>query len=171
MLTGGVDAGADLGADHDRALCLPAEHVAEFGALVEDLVHAAAEEVDEHQLGDRSQTSRGRPDGGADETRLGDRGIQDPVATELLDETLGDAHRPAPGIIVHEVIDHGAAGDVLAQEDDGGILAHGDLQCLVDGLLVGHRARRGFGDHQCLLASRISVRARHAVSVRGSLNR
>src|SRR5215213_8191459 len=151
MLTAGADAGADLGANSDGALCLPAEHVAEFGTLIEDLIHAAAEEVDEHEFGNRSQTSSGRPDGGADETRLGDRGIQDPVATELLDETLCDAHWPAPGIIVHEVIDHGTARDVLAQENDGWILAHRDLQCLMNRLLVGHCARRGFGDHQCLL--------------------
>src|SRR5215212_3266539 len=98
MLTGGADAGADLGANSNGALCLPAEHIAEFGALIEDLIHAASEEVDEHQLGNRSQTSSGRPDSGADETRLGDWGVQDSVAAELLDETLGDAHRPAPGI-------------------------------------------------------------------------
>ena len=100
VLTGGADAGADQGADRDWALRLAAEHVAELGALVEDLVHAAAEEVDEHQLGDRSQPGRGRADRRADETRLGDRGVEDPVAAELLDETLGDAHRPAPGVVV-----------------------------------------------------------------------
>src|SRR5918995_7474248 len=90
MLTGRTDAGADLGANRDRTLCLPAKHVSEFGALVEDLIHAAAEEVDEHQLGNRSQASSGGPDSGPDEPRLGDRGIQNPAAAELLDETLGD---------------------------------------------------------------------------------
>ena len=119
MLAGGADAGADLGADDDRALGLAAEHVAEFGALVEDLVHAAAEEVDEHQLGDRPQAGRGRADRRADEARLGDRRVEHAVAAELLDETLGDAHRAAPGVVVDQVIDHGAAGDVLAHEDDG----------------------------------------------------
>src|SRR5215218_6626496 len=108
VLTGGADTCADLGTNRDRTLCLSAEHVPEFGALVEDLIHAAAEEVDEHQLGHWSQASRGRPDSGPDETCLGDRGVKNPVAAEFLDETLGDAHRPAPGVIVHEVIDHGA---------------------------------------------------------------
>src|SRR3954465_14110775 len=117
MLTGGADAGPNLGPDGDWALGLPAEHIAEFGALVEDLVHTAAKEVDEHQLGNRSQAGSGRSDRRADETCLGDRGVEHPVAAELLDETLGDPHRPAPGIVVHEVIDHGAARNVLAEKD------------------------------------------------------
>src|SRR3569623_1252194 len=105
MLTSGAHDGTDLCTNRDRALCLPTEHVAEFRALVEDLIHTAAEEVDEHLLRHGSQTSRGRADSGPDEPRLGDRGVENAVAAELLDESLGDPHRSTPGIIVHEVVD------------------------------------------------------------------
>ena len=54
MLGGGAAAGADHCADHQRRLGLAAKHVAELGRLVEDLVKADAEEIGEHQLGDRS---------------------------------------------------------------------------------------------------------------------
>ncbi len=147
VLAGGADPGADHGADHQRALGLAAEHVAQLGALVEDLVHAAAEEVDEHQLGDWAQAGGRGADGGADEAGLGDRGVQHPIAPELLDEPFGDAHHPAPGVVVAEVIDRGPAGDVLAEEDDRRVFAHGDAQRLVDGLLIRHLAGSGCDDH------------------------
>ena len=36
---------------------------------------------------------------------------------ELLHDPLGDAERAAPGLVVDEVVDVGAAGDVLAEQD------------------------------------------------------
>src|SRR5215218_2311015 len=105
VLPSRVDAGADHGPNHHRALRLPAKHVAQFGALVEDLVHAAAEEVDEHQLGDRSQPGRRRADRRADETRFGDWGVEHAPSTELLHEPLRYAHHAAPGVFVDEVVD------------------------------------------------------------------
>ena len=57
MLRGGAEAGAVHGADDERRHRLAAEHVAELGGLVEDLVEADAHEVDEHQLGDRAQAA------------------------------------------------------------------------------------------------------------------
>ena len=132
VLRGGIDPGPDHRPDHQRALGLAAEHVAQLGALVEDLVHAAAEEVDKHQLGDRAQPGRGRADCRADESGLGNRRVQDAVATELLDQALGDAHRTAPGVVVDQVIDLRAAGDIFAHQDDARVLAHRHAHRFVD---------------------------------------
>ena len=65
MLGGGVQAGADHGTDHQRGDRLAAEHVAELGGLVEDLVQAATGEVDEHQFAHRAHAAGGA-DRGAD---------------------------------------------------------------------------------------------------------
>ena len=62
---------------------LAAEHVAELGGLVEDLVEADAHEVDEHQLGDRAQAGRGGAGRRADEGALGDRRVEHALAAEL----------------------------------------------------------------------------------------
>ena len=53
VLRAAAQARADRGADHHRGLGLAAEHVAELGGLVVDLVEADADEVDEHDLGHR----------------------------------------------------------------------------------------------------------------------
>ena len=45
-----AQAGAVHGADHQRRGGLAAEHIAELGRLVEQLVEAAADKVDEHQF-------------------------------------------------------------------------------------------------------------------------
>src|SRR5262249_59727176 len=59
VLPGGPETRSDHGADHQWHRRFAAEHVAEFGSLVEDLVHTDPEEVHEHQLGDRPE-ARGR---------------------------------------------------------------------------------------------------------------
>ena len=67
VLGGGPEAGAVMRADHHGRRRLAAEHVAELGRLIEDLVETDAEEVHEHQFGHRPQPGRRRPDRGADE--------------------------------------------------------------------------------------------------------
>ena len=66
MLAGRAEARAVHRADHHRGHGIAAEHVAKFGGLIEDLVQADAHEVDEHQLGDRTQPGGGRADCSAD---------------------------------------------------------------------------------------------------------
>ena len=136
VLAGRVQAGADHGADDQRAFGFAAEHVAQLGALVEDLVHAAAEEVDEHQLGDGAQPGRGGADGRPDEAGFGDRRVEHARAAELLDQALGHAQHATPSLVLRQVIDGGAAGHVLAHEDNSRVLAHGDVHRLIDGLAV-----------------------------------
>ena len=74
---------------------LAPEHVAELGRLVEDLVEADAQEVDEHQLRDRAHAARGRADGGTGERGLRQRRIEQAVAI-LLVEALVEPEGAAP---------------------------------------------------------------------------
>ena len=74
VLRRGPEPGADHGPDGDRCFGLAAEHVAELGRLIEDLVETDAQEIHEHQLGHRPQSGSGGTHGGADEGATGDRG-------------------------------------------------------------------------------------------------
>jgi hypothetical protein len=84
-----------------------------------------------------TQAGGGRAHRGPDVARLRDRSVQHPLAAELLHQTLGDAEHPAPGVVLLEAGDGGAAGDVLAHEDDVGVTSHLLAQGLVDGLPEG----------------------------------
>ena len=139
MLRGGAEPGAVHGADHHRGHGLAAEHVLELGGLVEDLVEADPHEVDEHQFGHRPQPGRGGTHGGADEAALGDRRVQHAVAAEPGHQSLGDAQRAAPGIVLAGRTE--PAGHVLAHDDDAVVALHLLAEGLVDRLtvaLLGH---------------------------------
>ena len=58
VLGRGPKACSDHRADDHRHLSLAAKHVTQFGTLVEDLIKAYTQEVNEHQFRDRAQ-SRG----------------------------------------------------------------------------------------------------------------
>src|SRR5205807_892173 len=118
---------------------LAAEHVAELGALVEDLVHAHAEEVDEHELGHRPEAGGGGAHRRADEPRLRDRRVQHALAPVLLDQALGDSEDATPGVLVFEPGYGGAARDVLAHQNDGWVTCHLLVEALVDRLAEGQR--------------------------------
>src|SRR4051794_14202213 len=135
VLTGGTGSRSDLGTNHGGTFRFSTKHVAKFGPLVKNLVHAAAKEVDEHQFGDGPQTGGGGATRGTDEPGLCDWRVEHAIAAESLDETLGYAHGTAPGIVVDQMIDHSTAGNVLTHQDDSRIFAHGDAECFVDGLL------------------------------------
>ena len=134
MLGRGPVAPAAQRADHQRHLRLAAEHVAQLGALIQNLVETDAHEADEHHFGDRPQAGHRGPDRGADEARLADRGIDHALATELLDHALGDAQHPAPGFVALQVFDAGATGHVLAHQHDVRVAAHLHAHGLVQGL-------------------------------------
>ncbi len=61
------------GAQHERHARAAARHVAELRCVVGELVQADAEEVHEHELGNRAQAFQRGSDGGADDRRLRDR--------------------------------------------------------------------------------------------------
>src|SRR5207248_2011138 len=111
MLRGGAAASADHRADDHRRLRLAAEHVAELGGLVEDLVEADAEKIAEHQFGDGAQAGNGGAGGGAHDRRFGDRGVDDPSLAELADEALGDTEDAAIGVAL--ALAGGAAAEIL----------------------------------------------------------
>ena len=112
----------------------PAEHVAHLGGVVEELVHADADKVDEHQLGDGAHAGGSSANGGAHECGLRQRGVQDALVAELLDEAAGGAEGSAPGVDDAQMLATGAAGDFLAHDDDGRVAAHLLGQGFVDGL-------------------------------------
>ena len=117
MLRGGAEARAEHGADHHRRHGLAAEHVPELGGLVEDLVEADAHEVDEHQFGDRPQPGGRGTDGRADERDLGDSGVSStPVRPNCGIRPLVTPSAPPQASC--SPVAAGAAGDVLAHDDD-----------------------------------------------------
>src|SRR5207237_10860628 len=90
--------------------------------LLEDLVEADAEEIAEHQLGDRPKTGDGGAGGGAHDSAFGDWRVDDARLTELTDQPLRDAEHPAIGITLP--LGRGAPGDILADDDDTRVAAH-----------------------------------------------
>ena len=83
-------AGALGHADHQRHGHLAAEHVADVGGVVDDLVEREQREVDRHQLDHRAQTGHRRADAHAHDRVLGDRRVADAALAELLEQALGD---------------------------------------------------------------------------------
>ena len=119
--------GALLGPDDQRHVHSAAQHPADLGGLVADLVHGQHREVDVHVLDDRPETGQGRAQTEPGEPGLGDGGVSHPVRAELVEQTPGDA-------------EHATAApdaDVLAHEHDGGVAAHLLAQGLVQRLGVG----------------------------------
>ena len=85
VLGGGAGAGAG-GHPHDqRHRGLAAEHVAQLGRLVDDLLHRERGEVGELELEDRPQAGQRRADGDAGAAELGDRRVHHPVGAEAVD--------------------------------------------------------------------------------------
>ena len=132
MLGRGAASGADHRADDQRSFGLAAEHVPEFRSLIVDLVEADAEEIREHQLGDRAQTGDRGAGGGAHDRRLGDRRVDDPALAEFAEEPLRHAEHPAIGVAL--ALRAGTAGDVLADHDDARVAAHFLSERLVERL-------------------------------------
>ena len=112
VLRAALRAAAARHADHDGKRGLAAEHVAELGEAVDDLVAGEQAEVDGHQFGDGAQTAERGADGRADDDFLGERGVFDALVAELLDEALGDGVGAA------------VAGDIFAEDVDALVAAH-----------------------------------------------
>ncbi|GIU86514.1 MAG: hypothetical protein KatS3mg009_1029 [Acidimicrobiia bacterium] len=130
-------AGTELGADGEGHGGPAAGHEGELRRLVEELVEADADEVEVHQLDHRSQAGHRGADAEADDRRLGDGGVADPVAEPLAQ---------APGQPEHVA----ALADVDAGEEDALVALELDRERVTDRV---HRAelgrtggrRRGFG--------------------------
>ncbi len=155
VLAGGTETRAVHGADHHGCSRLAAEHVAEFGGLVENLVEADTHEINEHQVGDGAEASRGGAGGSAYERAFGDGCVQDAVAAEFGEQALGDAEGAAPGVVLTGGA--GTPGDVFAHQHHCRIAVHFVTQGFVDGLAEGFLAHR---------ASALSKRRTHRLGCR-----
>ncbi len=125
MLSGQAEARPAGGANHQRQGILPARHVPQLGRLVDDGVHAAGEEVGEHDLGHRPHPRHGRSHRRAHDGVLADGRVEHPLRAELLHQAGGDG-------------EIAAGGHVLAQDEDPLVAPHLLGQGLADGLGVGY---------------------------------
>ena len=98
MLGGAAEAGANAGQHGEWHLDLAPEHVPHLGRVVQQLVHANAHKVNEHQLGDCPHSGGGGANGRSHEGSLGKGSIQDPLVAELLNQANGSAKGAAPGV-------------------------------------------------------------------------
>ncbi len=113
-----TETGTDHGADHHRGFGLAAEHVAELGRLVEDLVKTHPHEVDEHQLGNRAHAASRGANGRTHIGALGQRCVEQAVAMFGV-QAFGDTQHTAPGVFF--TLAASAAHNVLAHHDHAGI--------------------------------------------------
>ena len=86
-----------------------------------------------HDVDNGPQAGQGRPDGGAHETGLRNRGVADSFGPELLDQPLRDAERPTH-CAFQGSSEAGPTGNVLTQDDHAGVPAHGFGEPFVDSL-------------------------------------
>ena len=111
-------------ADRHRQGCLPAEHVAHHGKMVEDLVHRDIGEVDGHQFRHWPQLAEGRAGGETDDGRFGDGRVEDALRPELLEQTARHLERAL------------IFGHILPKDHDGFVALHLLEERLVDGVAI-----------------------------------
>ena len=104
---------------------LAAEHVAVLGGLVGKLIHGQRREVDVHDLGDRAHAGHGRAGGCAGDGGFADRGVDDTIGAELVDQPTRDAVCAA------------VEADVLAEDEHFAVAHHLLFERLVQRLPVG----------------------------------
>ena len=121
--------------DHGHAhLALRAE--VQLRELGDDLVEAGEDEPVELDLADGPEAADREPDRGADDPRLGERGVEHPLLAEVLLQPVRDAE------------DAAELADVLAHHDDLGVALHRGAQPVVD------RLRQRQHGHQTSLPSK-----------------
>ncbi len=117
-----LDPAAIRGPNDDMAGVLATGSVPELCELAHDLVERGIDEIEELDLGDGLEPIEGHADRSPDDPGLGERSIEDPVLTKLLQQTLGRAEHPT----VHT--------DVLAEEENVRVVAHRLLKAAINGL-------------------------------------
>ena len=112
MLSSEAESATRGSADDHRDPQLSSREVAHLRGFGDDLVERDAEELDEHDLDNGAQATRGGPDGGAEDRSLCDRRIAHAIRTELPEKTGGHLE-DATGL-----------GHILAEHHDGRIACH-----------------------------------------------
>src|SRR3990170_7415438 len=74
----------------DGNVKMPPRHRKHLGRVVHYLIICYKREIPGHELHDRPETRHRCPDSDSSKTRLGDRGIDDPLRSELCQEALAD---------------------------------------------------------------------------------
>src|SRR5690606_9991443 len=106
------DAAAVGDPDDDGASEVVVGTVAEFGRLVDDLIHRGVDEVSKLDLRDGKQSAYGGADGDPDNAGFGQGRIDDPVFAKLIQKPLGC------------VKDAAMTTHVFAQDHHSGVAAH-----------------------------------------------
>ena len=122
VLAAQVLGGATGASEHDGDPVLPAGHLVDLRRAVDDLVEGHQAEVPGHELDDRPQAGHGRADAQAREAALADRGVDDALGSELVEQALAD--------LVGAVV----VGDLLPHQEDGGVALHLLAQGPTEGL-------------------------------------
>ncbi|GAA3308323.1 hypothetical protein GCM10020219_009380 [Nonomuraea dietziae] len=128
MVLDGSDAASAGDADHDGQLDRAERAQRHLGQLRDDLVGGGEDEPVELDLADGPVAPQCQADRGADDARLGERGVDDAVLAEVLLQTVGDAE------------DAAELADVLAHDEDLRVVLHRLAQALVDRLGEGQNA-------------------------------
>ena len=140
MLTCCAHACANHRADDQWTACLSTKHIAKLGALVVNHIPADAEEVDEHQFRYWTQTGSSCTDCRSNKACLGNRSVEHAVASEFLNQPLGDTEHATPCIFALKVDDTRSSSDILPHQNNARIAAHLQPHCLVDRLSIGQLA-------------------------------
>ncbi len=130
MLRRRAGAGPGREAHHQRHRHRAAQHVAQLGGLVDDLLHRQRGEVGELELEDRAQPGQRRADRHPRAAQLGDRRVHHPVLAVFLDQVAGHAEGAA------------VDADILAHQHDALVLAKRDVHRLADRLGIAELAHR-----------------------------
>src|SRR6202140_5020284 len=120
-----------------------APQVVRFRDHVADLVEGAADEVHELKFGDGAHAGERRSEGRAHDGGLGNRGVDDALGAEAVDETVGDFEGAA------------VDADVFAEAEDRRVAVHFFPDSLTDGFEVGE-----WGHGYCTAVRSVSSRAR-----------
>ena len=107
---------------HHRRAHLPAGHIERLGRRIHDLVDRLHGKVEGHELYNRAQPAKGRPDRDPGKAMLGDRRVDDALAAEFVEQPLGDLVGP---LIFR---------DLFAHQIDVGVAPHFLGHCVAQGL-------------------------------------